>query len=169
MARRFSGGRIAIDVRADWTGAQLAFHDLRNRVSDARKPLKESLYRFMETSVRKRFAAGGIPRWRKRTKEPGYPILDNTGRLKRSVTLRTSPNKRVIHPNKRSAILQTKVPYAPYHDKPRGYVPPNARIPGRPFLYFTQEDITKMKEYLREWTYEQAQRSGLATGARAGD
>ena len=153
------GTALVIEVRGEWYGAGVGFRDLSSRMNDARKPLKAGMDKYMKGPVKARFVAGGIPKWRERKVGVAWPILRKTGRLMRSVTEPSSTNKKITYPTKQEIILESKVPYAPYHDKERGYNPPNSTIPGRPFLEMTKDDSDIFLDILLEWGVTEARKS----------
>lgn len=150
---------IIIEVRAEWYGAGVGFRELYSRMRDARKPLRKGMYEYMTTSVKERFDVGGKPRWKNRKISKPWPVLNKTGRLMRSVTLPTSTNKNIEHPSKHEITLNSKVPYAPIHDKERGYNPPNRAVYGRPFLEMTKKDTDIFLKILLKWSEDQAKKS----------
>ena len=86
-------------------------------------------------ALERTFEAEGRPqRWAPlapstlRRKPPGLKILQRTGRLRRSLNLAIEG---------RSIVASTSVPYAPAHQ----FGVPSRRLPARPFLLWTQEDL----------------------------
>jgi len=160
--------RFTVEVVGRWHGAEVGFQQIRKKMKDARIPLKKAIYNYMEGSVKSRFDVGGKPRWKKRAVKSWngvpqtHPLLIRTGRMMRSVTLRTSTNKNITHPDKQSITLASKVPYAKYHDKDRGYGPPNPSdgrpIYGRPFLEFTGKDVDNILDEVADWAWREAQK-----------
>lgn len=150
---------IVVEVRGEWFGAGVGFRDLSTRTKDARKPLKKGIHKYMKGPVKRRFLSGGVPRWRQRKVEKTWPILRKTGRLMRSVTDPASTNKRITFPTKQEVFLESKVPYAPYHDKERGYSSPNPSIPGRPFLEMMKKDTDIFLDILLRWSANEARES----------
>ena len=150
---------IAVEVQGEWYGASLGFKDLTKRMKDARKPLKEGIHKYMTTSVLERFKRQGIPRWKSRFVPVAWPMLNKTGTLMRSVTNPMSTNKTISYPSRKEVTLQSKVPYAPYHDKERAYTDPNSSIYGRPFLEVTNKDADMFLDILADWATVNAQQS----------
>ena len=150
---------MKVEIISDFSGAATGFQDLAGRMKDARKPLKEGIHKFMTTSVLERFKRGGMPRWKARDKEVGWPILNKTGTMMRSVTNPFSTNKKIVYPSNHEIILESKVPYAPFHDKDRAYKAPNRNIYGRPFLDITNKDADMFLKILADWATKEAQHS----------
>ena len=150
---------MVISIEARWYGAELGFREINKKMKDAREPLKKSMYKYMKGPVKQRFLSGGKPRWKARKKQVAWPMLIKTGTLMRSVTLPSSTNKLITYPDKKSITLESKVPYAPYHDKNRGNTNPNPNIYGRPFLPFTEKDVDGFLNDLADWAWKETQQS----------
>jgi len=153
-------GAMRINVTGDFRGGARALNTFKRKLMNAKKPLRQSIDRFMKVSVMKRFNVGGMPKWKSRVKDVPWPILDKTGAMKASVTTGTADTN-ISYPKNNTIELSTNVEYAGYHDKERGYGAPNTRIPGRPFLYLTDENIKEFTEILEKWSMQQAKNSGL--------
>lgn len=152
---------FVVEVRGEWFGAELGFRALGKQMKDARNPLKRGMHKYMKVPVKNRFMAGGIPKWKKRDPLHQYPgpPLRSTGRLMKSVTIPTSTDNKISYPTDQEITLESKVPYAPFHDKNRGNTKPNPKIPGRPFLEMTEKDADIFLDILLKWSVNEARKS----------
>ena len=146
---------IGFTVETDFVPVKAAFANLKRKLENAKEPLKQAMYEWMESTVKKRFESGGIPRWRERSRAYDHPILIDTQKLMSSVTNRFSSNKKIQHPDGKSVTLVSKVEYAIYHNEGTN------KMPKRPFLFLTQEDADFFKDALRDWAYEKAIECGF--------
>ena len=124
---------------------------------DWRVPLKRAGV-YMHASIDKNFRSQGRPkRWKKlsaktlrsrrRGSGSGSPkILMDTGRLRGSVTTRTSSDA-VYKLTDKQLVLGTNVEYARLHQ--HGHR--KKRVPKRPFLGFQKEDITFIEKIFEDY------------------
>lgn len=87
-----------------------------------------------------------------RRKPAGLKILELTGRLRRSVSARVEEGR---------LILSTDVPYAAAHQF--GF--PGRRLPARPFLVLTAEDVEGVAESVAEALGSDEPAAGVAEGS----
>jgi len=78
-----------------------------------------------------------------------YPILKRTGRLEESVTSPSSPDSNSYIINKDTLVIETKVPYAIYHQEG------TSKMPRRPFFIIGPESpkhaTSEMQGRLERW------------------
>jgi len=107
--------------------AQRKIASLRKNARDLR-PLWREVHRILYDSTMRNFDEGGRnPKWKKRTRNYPWPILQKTRRLRRSISKRFDG---------RFPVLRTRVPYAEYHQ----FGAPKAKLPKRPFFVIRRED-----------------------------
>jgi phage gpG-like protein len=139
---------IGINLMMKITG----LNNLENKMQRAKqevkntKPLMNKAIIIIEMSEMKTFQMQGRPRWKKsnRAMAQGGMTLQDTARLKQSVTARSSNSIREIEGN--TLTFGTKIVYAPTHQ----FGWPKKGIPKRPFLGVYEEDIKKLEEVFEE-------------------
>jgi len=121
----------------------LRLEALASRLTDL-QGLMERLAPVAARAIERNFDAEGRPeRWPPlapatlRRKPPGLKILERTGRLRRSISTR-------VHGN--AVVISTDVPYAAAHQ----FGVPQGRLPARPFLVLTTEDLDALARTLAE-------------------
>ena len=139
------------------TGMGAVTHDLERLAVNARnmKPAMEQVAQLAVDATREQFEREGAhfgdsewapltPRYkaRKQRLAPGKPILELTGKLKRTVAPTSAPQAGFYKANGRLmevGLLYRQVPYAQYHQEG------GKRMPARPIMGpLTREDQKKM-------------------------
>lgn len=89
----------------------------------------------------------------------GYPleILHRTLALKYSLTAKGNPDGGVATVGPNSLVYGTEIEYAIYHQKGA----PNANLPVRKVIDFTEEDRQSMVKILQTYVIEQSRAAGL--------
>lgn len=126
--------------------AQARMQMAKQIVSDT-KPLMNKAIIILEQSHMKTFKLEGRPAWKKskRALAQSGKTLQDTGKLRGSVTAKSSPNAiREVDGNK--LVFGTNLIYAPSHQF--GYS--KRGIPKRPFLGVYDEDIKKLEEVFKD-------------------
>jgi phage gpG-like protein len=150
--------RVAVDINME--PAKASTRNLKRNMKDKRHILKNVMEEYMmQDVITRRFASGGIPRWHARDVAVPWPMLIKSGRLMNSVTNPYSGESTLRYLGD-TVILDSKVPYSMFHNKPRGRSEPGRQW-GRPFLYFTQVNIAEINKRFVEWSLKQCAKSGM--------
>lgn len=140
---------MQIHITINDSGVRAELGKLAGRLDDL-TPVMRNIGEIVRTSVERNFAAGGRPvKWKpsKRVEKYGGQTLSDTGRLRRSFTVRAYKDR---------AEVGTNVSYAAIHQF-GGIVSmgkKSVRIPARPFLMVQNEDWVKMRRYLERYIVE---------------
>jgi phage virion morphogenesis protein len=140
--------RLSISINDGEVKRKLA--KLAEDIGNFKTPLRRSGI-YMERKTDQRFRSGGFGKWEKlkpstirRRRKGSSSILQDTGRLKQSVT--SSPD--IYHLTKTYLRIGTTVKYAKYHQNGTRH------MPARPFLLIDEEDERKIKEIFSRWVEE---------------
>jgi phage virion morphogenesis protein len=135
-----------INITIDDSNLQQYFKQLTAKGRDA-KPLLEQLGSIMQDAINDNFNQQGRPGWKplkattlKQRMKHGYngPILQNTGKLKRSITRRATSNY---------VVVGTNLEYAAIHNfgGPCG-VNHSVDMPKREFIQLTSIDLKDLED-----------------------
>lgn len=128
-------------------------------------PAMRGIGEIVRRSVEQNFAAGGRPeKWEKshRVKEKGGQTLSDTGRLRRSFTVRGYPDRAEVGTNVKYAAIHQfggvisarNRPYLRFKVGDQWVTKRSVTIPARPFLMVQNEDWGKMRRYLERYAVE---------------
>lgn len=128
-------------------------------------PVMRNIGEIVRTSVERNFEAGGRPdKWplSGRVKKEGGQTLSDTGRLRRSFTVRAYNDRAEVGTNVKYAaihqlggvIMAKNKPYLKFKTGDRWAQKKQVTIPARPFLMVQDEDWEKMRRYLAGYIVE---------------
>lgn len=128
-------------------------------------PAMRGIGEIVRTSVERNFAAGGRPdKWKesRRVRQSGGQTLSDTGRLRRSFTVRGYRDRAEVGTNVKYAaihqrggtIMARNKPYLKFKLGDQWVSKKSVAIPARPFLMVQQEDWGKMQRYLAGYVVE---------------
>lgn len=143
---------IGIEIKVDDEKVQRLLINLSKKVGNL-SPIMREIAGIMHDAVEENFEKQGRPRWKplrpstiEARKKKGYwpgKILQQRGRLAASISRKYDNN---------SARVGTNLEYAAIHQfgglAGRGH---KAKIPARPFLKLTRQDMSDIKEVLRKY------------------
>jgi phage virion morphogenesis protein len=155
---------MLIQITIDDAGVKAELGRLAGRLGNL-TPAMRSIGEIVRTSVERNFAASGRPeKWKisKRVQEKGGQTLSDTGRLRRSFTVRAYPDRAEVGTNVKYAaihqfggIISAKNrPYLKFKIGDRWVSKKSIIIPARPFLMVQDEDWGKMQRYLEKYLVE---------------
>lgn len=157
---------MPITITIDDTDLKRMLNDLHRKLGDL-SPVMRTVASIMEASVQRNFEEGGRPvKWTpsKRVRAGGGQTLVDSGRLKNSITSRSTAASAEVGTNvKYAAIHQFGGKTKPHVIKPKNkksiFFPgaahpvkmvnhPGSHIPARPFLVIPPEDMEDIKDVL---------------------
>jgi len=102
------------------------------------RPLFRAVHDVMYRSTMKNFDEGGRkPKWKKRTRQYLWPILQKTRALRRSIRKGFEGGM---------PVLTTAVKYAGFHQ----FGAPKGNLPARPFFVFRREDREAIRKLVEQ-------------------
>lgn len=113
-----------IQVTSNATGARHLIEGIAGRLRDV-QPFLRDVERILQRSHARQFATKGREfgsAWAPRKDSLPHPLMDKTGRLKRSLSTRNADSVRTIRVDR--IVYGTRVPYAKYHNRGTRNMPP---------------------------------------------
>lgn len=157
---------MQIHITIDDAGVRAELGRLAGRLRNL-TPAMRGIGEIVRRSVEQNFAAkppGRPEAWKesKRVKEKGGQTLSDTGRLRRSFTVRAYNDRAEIGTNVKYAaihqaggvVMAKNKPYLKFKIGDQWVSKKSVTIPARPFLMVQNEDWGKMRRYLANYAIE---------------